>query len=98
MTAPSRGCAGLLGGALALAQPKSPHFPPPPTPARWKLSPWQGFFLLGSRKELESHPLWVENPALLQDFPVAGPSLLLQGCRLLRVCVLGFFFSGCQLS
>ena len=61
MTAPSRGCASLLGGALAPAQPKSPRF----SPARRELSPWQGFFLLGRRKGLEDQPIWVENPALL---------------------------------
>lgn len=81
MTAPSR---GLLGGALAPAQTESPRFFPP---ARRELRPWQGFFLLARRKGLESHPLWVENLPLLQNFPVAEPSLLLQRCRLLHICV-----------
>lgn len=83
ITAPSRGCAALLRAALAPAQPRSHRFPL----QRRELSPWQAFFLLGRRKGLESHPLWLGIPALHQDF------LLLQRCRLLHIHVLGFFLS-----
>lgn len=93
--APSRGCAGLLGGALALAQPKSPRF----SPLRRKLSPWQGLFL--RERGWRVIPSGWKNPARLRGVPVARPFLLLQRRRLLRVRVLVlvfFFFSGHQFS
>lgn len=95
MTAPSRGCACLLGAArLQLTPSNTPFFPPeiavlfsqisPLCPGGERVQP-RGMGHPGRQeKGAGESPLRMESTALLPDF------LLLQRCRLLRVRARGF--------